>query len=176
MMDINTVAAGGGSIVFFDGTRQRVGPASAGAQPGPTCYGNNGPLTITDCNVILGKLRPEYFPKVFGPNGDAPLDIEGTIKKFELLKQEISKATGKKQTVGAIAEGFIEIAVENMANAIKKISVERGHDVSTYTLCCFGGAGGQHACLIADKLGIETVFLHRYGGVLSALGLSLIHI
>ena len=173
MMDINTVAAGGGSIVFFDGTRQRVGPASAGAQPGPTCYGNNGPLTITDCNVILGKLRPEYFPKVFGPNGDAPLDIEGTEKKFELLRQEISKATGKKQTVGAIAEGFIEIAVENMANAIKKISVERGHDVSTYTLCCFGGAGGQHACLIADKLGIETVFLHRYGGVLSALGMGL---
>jgi 5-oxoprolinase (ATP-hydrolysing) len=173
MMDINTVAAGGGSIVFFDGTRQRVGPASAGAQPGPTCYGNNGPLTITDCNVILGKLRPEYFPKVFGPNGNAPLDIDGTINKFELLKQEISKATGKKQTVGAIAEGFIEIAVENMANAIKKISVERGHDVSTYTLCCFGGAGGQHACLIADKLGIQTVFLHRYGGVLSALGMGL---
>jgi 5-oxoprolinase (ATP-hydrolysing) len=173
MIDIHTVAAGGGSILFFDGSRMRVGPDSAGADPGPTCYGNDGPLAVTDCNVVLGKLRPEFFPNVFGPGGDEPLAVDTTHAKFAALAEEISAATGIQQSVETIAEGFLAIAVENMANAIKKISVERGHDVTSYALVCFGGAGGQHACLVADRLGIEQVHIHPHAGVLSALGIGL---
>lgn len=173
MIDIHTVAAGGGSILFFDGSRMRVGPDSAGADPGPRCYGNDGPLAVTDCNVVLGKLRPEYFPAVFGPAGDEPLAPAPTVAEFDRLALEISAATGVEQSAASVAEGFLEIAVENMANAIKKISVERGHDVTSYTLVCFGGAGGQHACLVADRLAIEQVHIHPYAGVLSALGIGL---
>ena len=173
MIDIHTVAAGGGSILFFDGSRMRVGPDSAGADPGPRCYGNSGPLAVTDCNVVLGKLRAEYFPAVFGPDGDGRLAVESTRVAFDELAEEISTATGVEQSAASVAEGFLEIAVENMANAIKKISVERGHDVTSYTLVCFGGAGGQHACLVADRLAIEQVHIHPYAGVLSALGIGL---
>ncbi len=173
MIDIHTVAAGGGSMLFFDGSRMRVGPDSAGADPGPRCYGNDGPLAVTDCNVVLGKLRAEYFPQVFGPGGDGPLDTAATVEAFTALAAEVSEATGVQQTAATLAEGFLEIAVENMANAIKKISVERGHDVTTYTLVCFGGAGGQHACLVADRLGIERIHIHPHAGVLSALGIGL---
>jgi len=173
MIDIHTVAAGGGSILFFDGSRMRVGPDSAGADPGPRCYGNGGPLAVTDCNVVLGKLRPEFFPQVFGPGGDQPLAVEETRVAFDTLAREVADATGVEQTVASVAEGFLEIAVENMANAIKKISVERGHDVTNYALVCFGGAGGQHACLVADRLAIEEVHIHPHAGVLSALGIGL---
>ena len=178
MMDINTVAAGGGSILHFDGSRLRVGPDSAGADPGPTCYGNNGPLAITDCNVVLGKLRPEFFPSVFGEDGQQPLNAEATRKAFESLAKEVSTSTGTTQTPESLAQGFLDIAADNMANAIKKISIERGHDVSDYALVCFGGAGGQHACMVADRLGIEKIYVHPHAGVLSAIGigLSLIHI
>jgi 5-oxoprolinase (ATP-hydrolysing) len=173
MIDIHTVAAGGGSVLHFDGSRMRVGPDSAGADPGPRCYGNDGPLAVTDCNVVLGKLRPEFFPKVFGPGGDEPLAAAATAEAFEALAAEISDATGVRQDATTVAEGFLSIAVENMANAIKKISVERGHDVTSYALVCFGGAGGQHACLVADRLAIEQVHIHPHAGVLSALGIGL---
>ncbi|MEB3282751.1 MAG: hydantoinase B/oxoprolinase family protein [Lyngbya sp.] len=173
MMAIHTVAAGGGSIVRFDGSRYRVGPESAGANPGPACYRKGGPLTVTDCNVMLGKIQPEYFPKVFGIEGNLALDGEIVRQKFQELAAEIKAKTGDNRTPEEVATGFITIAVENMANAIKKISLQRGYDVSNYTLCCFGGAGGQHACLIADTLGIEQVFIHPYAGVLSAYGMGL---
>tara|TARA_B100001741_G_scaffold42895_1_gene31017 strand:+ start:368 stop:3976 length:3609 start_codon:yes stop_codon:yes gene_type:complete len=173
MMDINTVAAGGGSILHFDGSRLRVGPDSAGADPGPTCYGNNGPLAITDCNVVLGKLRPEFFPSVFGEDGQQPLNAEATRKAFESLAKEVSTSTGTTQTPESLAQGFLDIAADNMANAIKKISIERGHDVSDYALVCFGGAGGQHACMVADRLGIEKIYVHPHAGVLSAIGIGL---
>jgi len=173
MIDIHTVAAGGGSILHFDGSRMRVGPDSAGADPGPACYGNGGPLAITDCNVLLGKLRPEHFPNVFGADGAQPLDAQVVRERFATLAAEISRSTGTPQSPESVAEGFLAIAVENMANAIKKISVQRGHDVTDYTLACFGGAGGQHACLVADRLGIERVLIHPHAGVLSALGIGL---
>ena len=173
MMLINTVAAGGGSILHFDGSRYRVGPDSAGAYPGPACYRNGGPLTVTDCNVMLGKLNPEFFPKIFGPNANQNLDLSLVKKKFTALAQEISLETMKTVTPSAVAEGFLSIAVESMANAIKKISVQRGYDVSNYALSCFGGAGGQHACLVADRLGIKKIHLHPYAGVLSAYGIGL---
>jgi len=173
MIDIHTVAAGGGSILHFDGSRMRVGPDSAGADPGPACYGNGGPLAITDCNVLLGKLRADHFPHVFGADGNQPLDADIVRQKFDALAAEISDATGTTQSPESVAEGFLAIAVENMANAIKKISVQRGHDVTDYTLACFGGAGGQHACLVADRLGIERVLIHPHAGVLSALGIGL---
>ncbi|MGB1654187.1 MAG: hydantoinase B/oxoprolinase family protein [Acidimicrobiales bacterium] len=173
MIDIHTVAAGGGSILHFDGARMRVGPDSAGADPGPAAYGNGGPLTITDCNVLLGKLRPEYFPHVFGPDGDQPLDVGAVEIRFEAMAAEISAVSGRETSVVAAAEGFLAIAVDNMANAIKKISVQRGYDVTSYTLVCFGGAGGQHACLVADQLGVERVHIHPHAGVLSALGIGL---
>ena len=169
MMAIHTVAAGGGSIVQFDGARYRVGPESAGANPGPAAYSKGGPLTVTDCNVMVGKLQPEFFPKVFGANADLPLDVEVVRRKFEELAAEIAGKRSPEQ----VAAGFLAIAVEKMANAIKKISLQRGYDVSEYTLCCFGGAGGQHACLIADALGIKQVFIHPYAGVLSAYGMGL---
>ncbi|MDY7021346.1 MAG: hydantoinase/oxoprolinase family protein, partial [Cyanobacteriota bacterium] len=173
MMAIHTVAAGGGSIVRFDGSRYRVGPESAGANPGPACYRKGGPLTVTDCNVMLGKIQPEFFPKVFGNEGNLALEGEIVRQKFNELATEINVKTGDNRTSEEVATGFLAIAVENMANAIKKISLQRGYDVSNYTLCCFGGAGGQHACLIADTLGIQQVFIHPYAGVLSAYGMGL---
>ncbi len=174
MMHIHTVAAGGGSILHFDGSRYRVGPDSAGANPGPACYLRGGPLTVTDCNVMLGKIQPHHFPSVFGPKADQPLDVEVVHKRFAELAENISKATGKPlQSPQKVAEGFLTIAVENMANAIKQISVQRGYDVTEYTLNCFGGAGGQHACPVADALGMKRVFLHPFAGVLSAYGMGL---
>ena len=174
MMDIHTIAAGGGSILSFRDGRFQVGPESAGADPGPACYRRGGPLTVTDCNVMLGKLAVEHFPPVFGPNGDQNLDREIVVAKFSDLAQEIAKATGQPvQSNEDVAAGFLRIGVDNMANAIKKISVQRGHDVTQYTLNCFGGAGGQHACLVADALGMKRVFLHPYAGVLSAYGMGL---
>lgn len=169
MMAIHTVAAGGGSVLFFDGSRYRVGPESAGANPGPACYRKGGPLTVTDCNVMLGKIQPEFFPKVFGLKGDLPLDAEVVRQKFRRFAVEI----GDNRTPEQVAAGFLAIAVEKMANAIEKISLQRGYDVSEYTLCCFGGAGGQHACAIADALGMKQVFIHPYAGVLSAYGMGL---
>ncbi|MDB9915258.1 hydantoinase B/oxoprolinase family protein [Alphaproteobacteria bacterium] len=177
MMQIHTVAAGGGSILSFKDGRFQVGPDSAGATPGPASYGKGGPLTVTDCNVLLGKLHPEYFPNVFGVNGDEPLDVEIVRKKFLLMSNEIAKETGKlSMNIILIAEGFLKIAVENMANAIKKISIQRGYDVTNYTMNCFGGAGGQHACQVADSLGMKSVLLHPYAGVLSAYGMGLAEI
>ena len=173
MMSIHTVAAGGGSICRFDGSRLRVGPQSAGANPGPACYRRGGPLTVTDCNVMVGKLDPGLFPRVFGPGGDQPLDAEVVRAKFAALAQEIHAATGHLRTPEQIADGFLDIAVENMANAIKHISVQRGYDVTEYVLCCFGGAGGQHACRVADALGMSRVFIHPLAGVLSAYGMGL---
>ena len=174
MMDIHTVAAGGGSICTFRDGRFQVGPESAGADPGPACYRRGGPLTVTDCNVMLGKLSPAHFPAVFGPDGDLPLDADVVAQKFAVLAAEIAAATGDAPHSPAdLAAGFLRIAVDNMANAIRKISVQRGHDVTGYTLQCFGGAGGQHACLVADALGMSRVFVHPYAGVLSAYGMGL---
>src|SRR5437867_3805090 len=173
MMSIHTVAAGGGSILHFDGSRYRVGPDSAGANPGPASYRGGGPLTVTDCNVMLGKIQPKFFPLVFGPRGDAPLDDVVVRAKFAALADEIRGATGDTRAPEQVAEGFIEIAVGNMAEAIKRISVQRGHDVTEYTLCCFGGAAGQHACLVADALGMTRVYVHPLAGVLSAYGMGL---
>jgi 5-oxoprolinase (ATP-hydrolysing) len=173
MMLIHTVAAGGGSICVFDGARYRVGPASAGADPGPASYGRDGPLTVTDCNVMLGKLQPAHFPAVFGPDQDRPLDAGAVKAKFAALTGEIKAATGDTRDAVEVADGFLRIAVENMANAIKKISVQRGYDVTRYTLCAFGGAAGQHACLVADALGMTKVLLHPFAGVLSAFGMGL---
>jgi 5-oxoprolinase (ATP-hydrolysing) len=173
MMAINTVAAGGGSILHFDGARMRVGPDSAGADPGPACYRRGGPLTVTDANVCVGKIQPAHFPAIFGPNGDRPLDAAVVAEKFAALAEQISAATGETRTAQKVAEGFLQIAVANMANAIKQVSVQKGHDVSRFALQCFGGAGGQHACLVADALGMETVFIHPYAGVLSAYGMGL---
>ena len=173
MMLIHTVAAGGGSICFFDGARYRVGPESAGADPGPASYRRGGPLCVTDCNVMLGTLQPEFFPRVFGPGQDEPLDAATVRAKFTELAAEIREATGDERTPTQVAAGFLKIAVENMANAIKKISVQRGYDVTGYTLNCFGGAGGQHACLVADALGMTTVLIHPFAGVLSAYGMGL---
>jgi 5-oxoprolinase (ATP-hydrolysing) len=173
MMHIHTVAAGGGSILQFDGARFRVGPESAGAYPGPACYRNGGPLTVTDCNLMLGKLQPDYFPKIFGPESNRALDMDVVQKHFAELAQEIESITGSFRTPQQVADGFLSIAVENMANAIKRVSIQRGYDVTEYTLCCFGGAGGQHACLVADALGIKSIFLHPFAGVLSAYGMGL---
>ena len=173
MLSIHTVAAGGGSICRFDGSRLRVGPESAGAVPGPTAYRRGGPLTVTDCNVLLGKLRPEFFPAVFGPDGDRPLDNAAVAQKFDALAAEVAAATGRPTDPLDLAEGFIAIAVRNMAEAIKSISIQRGHDLTGYVLNCFGGAGGQHACLVADALGMTTVMLHPFAGVLSAYGMGL---
>ena len=142
--------------------------SSAGANPGPACYRRGGPLTVTDCNVLLGKVQADYFPKVFGENANQPLDAENVREKFSELAKQISSNTGSQLEVEQVAEGFLRIAIENMANAIKKISVQRGYDVTEYTLNCFGGAGGQHACMVADALGMEQIFLHPLAGVLSA--------
>ncbi|WP_116597827.1 hydantoinase B/oxoprolinase family protein [Primorskyibacter marinus] len=177
MMDIHTVAAGGGSVCKFEDGRFQVGPESAGADPGPACYRRGGPLTVTDCNVMLGKLNPDHFPAVFGPEGDQPLDLAVVREKFAALAEQVAEGTDDApRSPEDMAEGFLRIAVDNMANAIKKISVQRGHDVTRYTLQCFGGAGGQHACLVADALGMKRVFIHPHAGVLSAYGMGLAEI
>ncbi|MDM5178963.1 hydantoinase B/oxoprolinase family protein [Massilia sp. DJPM01] len=173
MMSIHTVAAGGGSLLHFDGSRYRVGPDSAGANPGPASYRRGGPLAVTDCNVMLGKIQPAHFPRLFGPEANQPLDPERVRAQFLALAQQIGAATGVTPAPEQVAEGFIQIAVGNMANAIKQISVQRGHDVTEYALTSFGGAGGQHACLVADALGMKTVFVHSLAGVLSAYGMGL---
>lgn len=173
MMSIHTVAAGGGSILHFDGARLRVGPESAGANPGPASYRRGGPLATTDANVLLGKIQPAYFPKVFGPAADQALDRDGVAALFEKMAAQVRDNTGRAATPESLAEGFLQIAVQNMANAIKRISVARGYDVTQYTLQCFGGAGGQHACLVADALGMSRVFVHPLAGVLSAYGMGL---
>ena len=173
MMMIHTVAAGGGSVLHFDGARYRVGPDSAGASPGPVCYRNNGPLTITDCNVMTGKLQPDMFPRVFGETGDQAIDAEQVQVKFLELAETICKQTGDDRSPEEVAAGFLAVAVGNMSNAIKKISVQRGYDVTRYTLCCFGGAGGQHACMVADALGMNKILVHLFSGILSAYGMGL---
>ncbi|MFM7403134.1 MAG: hydantoinase B/oxoprolinase family protein, partial [Erythrobacter sp.] len=169
MMNIHTVAAGGNSICRVDGARFRVGPESAGAEPGPACYRKGGPLTVTDCNLFLGRIDPAFFPAVFGPEGDAPIDPEAARARLE----EVAAMLPEPRSLEEIAEGFLAIAVDNMAGAIRKISVARGHDVTTYALACFGGAGGQHACKVADALGMETVLIHPLAGMLSAYGIGL---
>ena len=173
MMAINTVAAGGGSVLHFDGARLSVGPDSAGADPGPASYRRGGPLTVTDANVCVGKVQAAHFPPIFGPGGDAPLDAATVVAKFAVLAAEIARATGTARDPRDVAEGFLRIAVANMANAIKQVSVQKGHDATRFALACFGGAGGQHACLVADELGMETVFIHPFAGVLSAYGMGL---
>jgi 5-oxoprolinase (ATP-hydrolysing) len=173
MMSIHTVAAGGGSILHFDGSRYRVGPDSAGANPGPASYRRGGPLAVTDCNLMLGKIQPAYFPHLFGADGRQALDRDIVAARFAEMARDIGAATGATPAPEQVAEGFIRIAVGNMANAIKQISVQRGHDVTDYTLTSFGGAGGQHACLVADALGMKTVFVHTLAGVMSAYGMGL---
>ena len=168
MMLIHTVAAGGGSILHFDGARFRVGPDSAGANPGPKCYRRGGPLAVTDANVMVGKLLPDFFPKIFGPAQERAARRQGSAPGFNNLAQKVGDKTPEE-----IADGFIKIAVENMANAIKKISVQRGYDVTRYALNCFGGAGGQHACLVADALGMTKVLIHPFSSLLSAYGMGL---
>ncbi|WP_371597116.1 hydantoinase B/oxoprolinase family protein [Streptomyces sp. NBC_00564] len=173
MLDIHTVAAGGGSLLHFDGSRYRVGPDSAGAEPGPACYRAGGPLTVTDANVALGRIQPAHFPRVFGPDGDQPIDDALVRDRFAALAREIRERTGDDRTPEQVAEGYLQIAVANIANAVKRISVQKGHDVTRYALTTFGGAGGQHACMVADSLGIRTVLVPPMAGVLSALGIGL---
>ncbi|MEU0211172.1 hydantoinase B/oxoprolinase family protein [Streptomyces canus] len=173
MLDIHTVAAGGGSVLHFDGSRYRVGPDSAGADPGPACYRGGGPLAVTDANVMLGRIQPDHFPRVFGPDGDQPLDAELVRDRFTALAREIRERTGDDRTPEQVAEGYLQIAVANIANAVKRISVQKGHDVTRYALTTFGGAGGQHACMVADSLGMRTVLVPPMAGVLSALGIGL---
>ena len=173
VLAIHTIAAGGGSILTFDGMSYRVGPESGGSNPGPACYRRGGKLTVTDANVMLGKIHPQYFPAVFGRNADQPIDQNIVTDKFTQLAETIAKTTGTNSTPEQVASGFIKIAVANMANAIKKISLQRGYDVTNYALCCFGGAGAQVACLVADTLGIRKILIHPYAGVLSAYGIGL---
>ncbi|MDG6243922.1 MAG: hydantoinase B/oxoprolinase family protein [Methanolobus sp.] len=173
MLYIHTVAAGGGSILHFESKRFVVGPDSAGSDPGPACYRKGGPLTITDCNLMLGKIMPQYFPHVFGPDADLPLDIDVVRKGFSVLADEVNDLTGEENRAEKVAEGFLRIAIENMANAIRKISIQRGYDTKDYVLCCFGGAGAQHACGVADALGIRKILIHPLAGVLSAYGMGL---
>jgi 5-oxoprolinase (ATP-hydrolysing) len=173
MLDIHTVAAGGGSVLHFDGSRYRVGPDSAGADPGPACYRAGGPLTVTDANVMLGRIQPGHFPAVFGPGGDQPLDAGLVRDRFTALAREIHEHTGDERTPEQVAEGYLQIAVANIANAVKRISVQKGHDITRYALTTFGGAGGQHACRVAESLGIRTVLVPPMAGVLSALGIGL---
>ncbi|MCY9783422.1 hydantoinase B/oxoprolinase family protein [Nocardiopsis sp. EMB25] len=173
MLDIHTVAAGGGSVLRFADGRYQVGPDSAGADPGPRCYRHGGPLTVTDANALLGRIQPHHFPTVFGPHGDQPIDVDGVRRAFADLAADIRGETGDDRPVEEVAEGFLRVAVENMANAVKRISVRKGHDVTEYALTTFGGAGGQHACAVADALGVRTVLVPPMAGVLSALGIGL---
>ncbi|MFB8179156.1 hydantoinase B/oxoprolinase family protein [Streptomyces sp. NPDC055966] len=172
MTDIHTVAAGGGSVLHFDGMRYRVGPDSAGADPGPVCYRRGGPLTVTDANVMLGRIQPAFFPRVFGETGDQPLDAGAVRARFTELAEETAAATGRRRAPEEVAAGFLDIAVLNIANAVKKISVQRGRDITRYALVAFGGAGGQHGCAVADRLGIDTVLIPPLAGVLSAYGIG----
>jgi 5-oxoprolinase (ATP-hydrolysing) len=172
MLRIHTVAAGGGSILKFANGRLQAGPESAGADPGPACYRRGGPLTLTDANVLLGRIQPDFFPRVFGPNGDSPLDASATAAAFARVAEAVAAETGERRAPEALALGFLRIAVERMANAIKQISVQRGHDVTRFALCCFGGAAGQHACAVADALGVRRVLIHPLAGVLSAYGMG----
>jgi 5-oxoprolinase (ATP-hydrolysing) len=173
MLGINTVAAGGGSILSFDGARLRVGPASAGANPGPACYRQGGPLTVTDANLVTGKIQPQHFPAIFGPHGNQALDAQAARDQFAALAETVAAATGTPRPAAALAEGFISIAVANMAHAIRQITVEKGRNPADFVLTSFGGAGGQHACLVADELGMDTIFIHPLAGVLSAYGMGL---
>ncbi|MEU6774740.1 hydantoinase B/oxoprolinase family protein [Streptomyces sp. NPDC046759] len=173
MTDIHTVAAGGGSVLHFDGMRYRVGPDSAGADPGPVCYRRGGPLTVTDANVMLGRVQPAYFPRAFGKDGDQPLDEVAVRDRFTELAEQTATATGRRRSPEEVAAGFLDIAVLNIANAVKKISVQRGRDITRYALVGFGGAGGQHACAVADRLGIDTVLIPPLAGVLSAYGIGM---
>ncbi len=173
IMAINTVAAGGGSVLHFDGSRFRVGPDSAGADPGPACYRRGGPLTITDANVMVGKIQGAHFPAIFGSKGNLAIDTQIVQERFAVLATHIEAATGARRDPRDIAEGFLQIAVANMARAVRQVSLEKGHDTADFTLQCFGGAAGQHACLVADELGMETVMIHPYAGVLSAYGMGL---
>jgi 5-oxoprolinase (ATP-hydrolysing) len=173
MMKIHTVAAGGGSVFRFAHGRLRVGPESAGAVPGPACYGNDGPLTVTDANVFLGRIQPDFFPRVFGDSGDEPLDTEIVRRRFDALAAQVEQQTGLANSPEALAWGGLSIAIETMTNAIKQISIQRGHDLSDFTLCSFGGAAGQHVCRIAGALGIRRILIHPWAGVLSAYGMGL---
>ena len=173
VMRVETVAAGGGSILRFASSRLQVGPESAGAIPGPACYRNGGPLTVTDANVLLGRIQADHFPRVFGPRGDRGIDVEVVSRRFAQLADDVRRQTGTPVDADGLAAGFLRIAVERMANAIKRISTQRGHDISRFTLCCFGGAAGQHACQVADALGVEQVMLHPLAGVLSAYGMGM---
>lgn len=173
MMQIHSIAAGGGSILKYESSRLQVGPESAGAFPGPACYRNSGPITVTDANVYLGRIQGEFFPKTFGENSNQPIDTGVVKKRFSTLAKEVEKSTKRKVSPHDIANGFLRIAIEKMSNAIKKISIQRGHDVTEFTLCCFGGAGGQHACQVADALGISKIFIHPLAGVMSAYGIGL---
>ena len=172
MMDIHTVAAGGGSILSFDGSRLLVGPESAGARPGPMSYRRGGPLTITDVNLLLGRIRRQHFPKIFGANNDEPLDIDSVVIAFDKLSKQISRDTDVPTSAEEIAFGFLQIAVSKMSNAIKQVSVQRGHDARQCALVCFGGAGAQVACMIADQLGIKSILIHPLAGLLSAYGIG----
>jgi 5-oxoprolinase (ATP-hydrolysing) len=169
MLHIHTVAAGGGSVLRYEDGRFRVGPESAGAVPGPVCYRRNGKLAVTDINLCLGKIQADFFPNIFGPEQNQPLDKTSSVQAFA----DIAKIIDDGRCAEDVAEGFLAIAIQHMAQAIKKISIARGYDVSNYVLNCFGGAGGQHACLVAEKLGIKTIFLHSYSGILSAYGMGL---
>ncbi len=173
LLNIHTVAAGGGSKLHFDGQRFQVGPDSAGANPGPACYRNGGALTVTDCNVMLGRIQPDYFPAVFGADGKQCLDSHTVAQQFKHLAETIREQSTQAYDAEKTAQGFLNIAVDNMANAIKKVSLEQGYDVQDYLLCCFGGAGGQHACLVADALGMQKILIHPLAGVLSAYGMGL---
>jgi 5-oxoprolinase (ATP-hydrolysing) len=173
MMAIDTVAAGGGSVLSYEDARLRVGPESAGANPGPACYRRGGPLTVTDANVLLGRIQPDLFPALFGPDGDQPLDRAIVETKFANLAARIAAQTGLAQTPQRVAEGFLTIAVAHMAAAIKRVVLERGEDVTDFTLQSFGGAGGQHACKVAETLGMRTIMIHPLAGVLSAYGMGL---
>jgi 5-oxoprolinase (ATP-hydrolysing) len=172
MLRIQTIAAGGGSILKFNHERLQVGPESAGASPGPKSYRGGGPLTVTDANVLLGRIQPEFFPRVFGPQADAPLDVDAVKSAFDALADTVTLATGEVTPAPVLAAGFLRVAVERMANAIKQISVQRGHDVTRFALCCFGGAAGQHACQVADALGMTSIVIHPLAGVLSAFGIG----
>ena len=173
MLAVHTVAAGGGSILAFDGQQLRVGPASAGANPGPACYRHGGPLTVTDANVMVGRIQARFFPAVFGPAGDAPLDDMAVRQGFEALARTVTGTTGRPVAPEALASGFLDVANAHMAGAIRRISLEQGYDVSRYALCAFGAAAGQHACRLAEALGIRTILLHPFAGVLSAFGMGL---
>lgn len=172
-LDINTVAAGGGSILFWRHGLFVVGPESAGAHPGPACYRKGGPLTVTDANLLLGRLLPDYFPKIFGPNESQPLDVDIVRQKFTDLAERINTETGQEKTPEEIALGYIQVANESMAKPIRALTEARGFDTSAHNLACFGGAGGQHACAIASSLSIGTVIIHRYSSILSAYGMAL---